>query len=161
MILKRQARKGTILVETALIYPAMFLVVLGVILLGIAVFRYQQVSHISREAARWASVHGQQYANENGTTAATPQDVYDSAIRPQAAGMQLSGITYSVTWNTDANGNPDKRPLRTVVATDSSTGLTKEVAQYNTVAVKVTYSWDTGLFGRIPVSCTSVNTIFY
>lgn len=161
MILRRQARKGTILVESALIYPAMFLVILGVILLGLAVFRYQQVSHISREAARWASVHGQQYANENGTTAATPADVYKFAIKPQAAGMQLSGITYSVTWNTDAKGNPDKRPLRTVAVVDSSTGLTQDVAQYNTVTVKVTYTWNTGLFGTIPVSCTSVNTIFY
>src|SRR2546423_1199946 len=99
MLQRKKARPGTILAESALIYPVLFLLVLAIILLGLSVFRYQQVSHISREAARWASVHGQQYANENNTTAATPQDVYDKAIAPFAAGMQAGGITYSVTWN--------------------------------------------------------------
>jgi hypothetical protein len=75
--------------------------------------------------------------------------------------MQLSGLTYSVSWIPDANGNPDQNPTRTVQVADAATGLTKYVPQSNTVTVTVTYSWDTGLFGTIPVSCTSVNTIFY
>lgn len=161
MLRRRKARAGTILAESAMIYPVLFLVVLAVILLGIGVFRYQQVSHISREASRWASVHGGQYALENNTTAATPQDVYDKAIKPYAAGMQIEGITYSVTWNTDAQGNPDKDPTRVVQVYDPATGLNKDVQRYNTVTVTVTYTWNTGLFGTIPVSCTSVNTIFY
>ena len=162
MMLRRQnTRAGTILVESAVIYPVLFLVVLAVVLLGVGVFRYQQVSHISREAARWASVHANKYAEENGTTAATPQDVYNNAIKPHAAGMQIEGITYSVTWNADAQGNPDKDPTRTIVVYDPITGLNKPVAQYNTVTVTVTYTWNTGLFGSIPVSCTSVNTIYY
>ena len=161
MLRRKTARPGTILAETALVYPVLFLLVLAIILLGLAVFRYQQVSHISREASRWASVHGEQYAKENNTTAATPQDIYDKAIAPYAAGMQIEGITYSVVWNTKADGTPDKRPLRTVQGVDPATGLTQDVAQYNTVSVTVTYTWNTGLFGTIPVSSTSVNTIFY
>jgi Flp pilus assembly protein TadG len=161
MLQRKKARPGTILAETALVYPVLFLLVLAIILLGLAVFRYQQVSHISREASRWASVHGEQYAKENNTTAATPQDVYDKAILPFAAGMQLQGITYSVTWNAKADGTPDKRPTRVVTVIDPANGLDKDVAQYNTVTVTVTYTWNTGLFGTIPVSSTSVNTIFY
>jgi Flp pilus assembly protein TadG len=161
MLLRRTRRSGTILVESAMIYPILFVVILAIIMLGISVFRYQQVAHISREASRWASVHGNKYAQENNTTAATPQDVCDNAILPFAVGMQTEALTYSVTWNTDANGNPDKNPTRIVQVTDPVTGLTQDIAQSNTVTVTVTYTWDTGLFGTIPVSCTSVNTIYY
>jgi Flp pilus assembly protein TadG len=161
MTRRKTVRSGSVLAESALIYPVMFLLILGVILLGLAVFRYQQVSHISREASRWASVHGQQWATENKTTAATPADIYNKAILPHAAGMQKAGITYSVTWNTRADGTPDKRPTRVVLVVDPVTGLSKEVAQYNTVSVTVTYSWKAPLFGNLPVSCTSVNTIYY
>jgi len=166
-----------------MIYPVLFLLVLAIILLGLSVFRYQQVSHISREASRWASVHGAKYAQENNTTAATAQDIFDNAVLPHAAGMDTQGMTYTttqdtvagtitytgtnggvtvaVTWNTDAKGNPDKNPVRVVQALDPATALIKDVAQYNTVKVAVTYQWNTGLFGTIPVSSTSVNTIFY
>ena len=161
MLRRKKARPGTVLAEAAFVYPVLFLLVLAIILMGLCVFRYQQVAHASREASRWASVHGAQYAKENNTTAATPQDVYDNAIAPFAAGMQTAGITYSVTWNTDANGNPDKRPTRIVQTVDPVTGLSKDVPQSNTVTVTVTYTWNTGLFGTIPVSSTSVNTIYY
>ena len=193
MMLRRQtARPGTVLVEAAFIYPVLFLLVLAVILLGLGVFRYQQVAHVAREASRWASVHGEAYEKDplNGTPgkrAATPQDVYDNAIAPFAAGMQTAGtttysvtqdtsaspptitytgtnqggITYSITWNMDAKGNPDKRPTRIVQVPDPITGLAKEVAVSNTVTVTVTYTWNTGLFGTLPVSSTSVNTISY
>ena len=166
MLRRKKARPGTVLAEAAFIYPVLFLLVLAIILLGLSVFRYQQVAHISREASRWASVHGEQYAkdplnSDPSKRAATPQDVYDKAITPFAAGMQTDGITYSITWNTDANGNPDKRPTRTVQVVDPATGLTKPVAVSNTVTVTVTYTWNTGLFGTLPVSSTSVNTISY
>jgi Flp pilus assembly protein TadG len=161
MLLRRKARTGSVLIESAMIYPVLFLIVLAIVILGIGVFRYQQVSHISREASRWASVHGNKWAQENNATAATPQDIYDKAIKPFAAGMQLEGITYTVTWNTDAQGNPDKDQTRAIVVTDPASGLPEVRAQSNTVTVTVTYTWNTGLFGTIPVSCTSVNTISY
>jgi Flp pilus assembly protein TadG len=190
MILRRKARKGSVLAESAMIYPVLFMLILGVIMLGIGVFRYQQVSHISREASRWASVHGQKYGTDPLNTdtnkrAATPQDVYDKAVVPFAAGMQAGSltytttqntgantitttgvnadgsITYSITWNMDANGNPDKNPTRVVQVYDATTALTKDVARSNTVTVTITYTWNTGMFGTIPVSSTSVNTIFY
>src|SRR5438552_352371 len=97
MLRRKKARRGTILVESAFVYPVLFLLILAIILLGLGVFRYQQVSHIAREASRWASVHGTKYASENSTTAATPQDVYDKAIKPYAVGMTDADITYSVT----------------------------------------------------------------
>lgn len=190
MLRRKKARPGTILAEAALVYPVLFLLVLGIILLGLGVFRYQQVAHISREASRWASVHGEQYEKDllnttPGKRAATPQDVYDNAVAPFAAGMDTQGvafsvtrnatantitftgvnqaqsITYSITWVMDAAGNPDKNATRIVLAVDPATGLTQDVSVSNTVAVTVTYTWNTGLFGTLPVSSTSVNTISY
>jgi Flp pilus assembly protein TadG len=164
MMMRRKVRTGSILIECALIYPVLFMLVLG----GMVVFRYQQVSHISREASRWASVHGAQYGRENSpNTAATAQDVYDKSIAPQAAGMKDEGITYSVTWgHADAAGAwvTDKNPTWTYQqsGTNPGTGLPyNPVKRSNTVTVTVTYSWNTGLFGTIPVSCTSVNPIQY
>lgn len=161
MMMNRSPRRGATLVESALVYPVLFLIVLAIVLLGLAVFRYQQVAHIAREASRWASVKGGEYAKENQVPAATPEDVYANSIQPQAAGMQASGLSYSVVWRTDENGNPDKNPTHTVQSTDPGTGLPVVTKVNNTVAVTVTYSWDTGLFGVIPVSSTSVNTICY
>jgi Flp pilus assembly protein TadG len=167
MLRRKNARPGTILIESAFVYPVLFLTILAVILLGQAVFRYQQVTHMAREGSRWASVHGDAYEKDPlnttpGRTAATPQDVYDNAIKPFGVGMDPSAITYEVTWNTLADGTtPDKRPTRVVTKVDPTTGLLQDVAQFNTVSVKVTYTWNTGLFGTIPVSSTSVNTIFY
>jgi Flp pilus assembly protein TadG len=161
MLLKRRRRTGTVIVEAAYIYPVLFMVLLAIVLLGLAVFRYQQVAHIAREASRWASVHGSQYAQEQGTTPAGPLDIYNNAIVPQAAGMDLTGLSYSVTWNLDANGNPITSATSGVQAIDPVSGQLIIVARQNTVTVTVTYQWDTGLFGVIPVTCTSVNTISY
>jgi len=160
MRLNRRQRRGSILIEAAFVYPVLFLLVLGLIMLGILVFRYQQVAHVSREASRWASVHGGQYAKELNTTAATPEDVYTNAIVPFAAAMQ-GGLSYSVEWTTDALGNPLKNPTRTVPVLDPATGLLQDKSFSNTVSVTVTYTWNTGLFGTIPVSSTSVNAIQY
>ena len=114
MKLSRRPRRGAILIESALVYPVLFLVVLGIIMLGLTVFRYQQVAHAAREGSRWAAVHGAQYAKENSTTAATPQDIYDNAIKPHVASAQTGTLSYSVDWVADASGNPDKRPTRPV-----------------------------------------------
>lgn len=151
---RRQRRPGAVLVESALIYPFMFLIMLGIILLGTAVFRYQQVAHVAREASRWAAVHGSKYAQETGNPAATAADVYTNAIVPQAVSMGLDKVTYAVTWDTS------NAQTRTVIVTDGS-GQGKVATRSNFVSVKVTYTWNTGLFGTIPVSSTSVMPMSY
>ena len=149
MIRTAVRRRGSVLIESAAIYPILFLIILAIILLGLTVFRFQQVAHIAREASRWASVHGAQYAKETGNPAATPTDVYNSAILPMASGMDPTGISYSVTWNSSNS------PTHSVVKSGTVTAVS------NTVLVKVTYTWNTGLFGTIPVSSTSVNIMSY
>src|SRR5215210_1558433 len=115
MLRRKKARVGTVLAEAAFVYPVLFLLVLAIVLLGISVFRYQQVAHVSREASRWASVHGAQYAKDPLNTdpnkrAATPQDVYDNAIAPFASGMQTAVMTFTTTQYTDPT-NPYKNTV--------------------------------------------------
>jgi len=155
MMMKRQRRTGAALVETALIYPILFLLILGIILMGITVFRYQQVAHAAREGARYACVHGDKYHEETGNAAATDATIYTNAIEPQIAGMHSDNVTYSVTWN------QSNKQTYSYVYTDPSTGKTSVKARANTVTVTVSYSWNTGLFGVIPVSSTTVMNMSY
>jgi Flp pilus assembly protein TadG len=155
MMMRRQERKGSALVETAVVYPVLFLLVLGIIMLGISVFRYQQVAHAAREGARWAAVHGAKYAEETGNTAATPEDVFTNSILPQMAKVPASTLTYSVTWD------QNNKQSYTYLYTNPTTGETSIRSRQNTVSVTVRYTWDTGFFGVIPVQSTTVMTMSY
>src|SRR5438093_680953 len=99
MMMRRQMRNGAILVECAVIYSAVFLIVLGIIFMSITVFRYQQVAQAAREGARWASVHGAVYSKELSKPATKPVDIYTNAIRPHTGGMNPAQVTYSVAWD--------------------------------------------------------------
>jgi Flp pilus assembly protein TadG len=155
MMMRRQRRTGATLVETAVVYPFLFLIVLGIIMLGIGVFRYQQVAHAAREGARWAAVHGAKYAEETGQPAATPEAVFENVIKPQMAGIDATNLTYTVTWD------QNNKQTSSYVYTNPSTGEMTVAARANTVSVTVRYSWNTGFFGVIPVSSTTVMTMSY
>src|SRR5262245_43354154 len=136
MMYRRQRRRGATLVEGAFVYPILFVVVFAIIILGVSVFRYQQMAHAAREGARYAIVHGAQYAKETGQPAATPQDIYQNAIHPHVG--QLANVTYSVTWN------QNNQQAHTAIEVDPTTGKKNVVYRANTVSVTVSYSWNTG-----------------
>ncbi|MBA2263351.1 MAG: pilus assembly protein, partial [Chloroflexi bacterium] len=56
MLMRRHAG-GQTMVELALVAPLFFMVIFGIIILGIGVFYQQQVAHAAREAARFAVVN--------------------------------------------------------------------------------------------------------
>lgn len=151
---RKTQRRGAALVEHAFVYPVLFLIMLAIILVGMAVFRYQQVAHLAREGSRWASVHGKQYAADTGNAAATADDVKTKAVLPVAAGMRTTNITCATTWSSD-----NARFHTTTVTGADGQPVVKYVA--NTVSVTVTYSWNTGFFGTIPVSSTSTLVMSY
>lgn len=134
--MKLKARKGNTMVEFAIVVPLLFVLIFGLIVGGFGVARYQRVSLLAREASRWASVHGAEYASRTHNTAATAADVYNQAIVPKANGLDLSKLSYSVTWNTN------NQQYHTAVVG----GNTVKVA--NTVTVALTYTWIPG--GYVP-----------
>ena len=144
------SRRGSTLVEFAVVGPVVFLLLLGLLIGALGVFRYQQVAHLAREASRWAAVHGSDYAQETGNSAATPADVYSQAIAPSAAGLDLSKVAYSVTWNTTNS------PYHTTTVNGQTVKVT------NTVTVTVTYQWVPEAFlGGITLSSTSLSVMSY
>jgi len=137
-------RRGTTAVEFAIACPIVFFLIFATIVGGMGVFRYQQVAAVSREGARWASVHGGQYEDETGKPAATATDVYQTAILPAAIGLDAAQLSYTVTWNIN------NQPLYVVNDVEKPVG--------NTVTVTVTYNWIPELYPIGPFTLTSTST---
>jgi Flp pilus assembly protein TadG len=149
--LNQQRRQGTTAVECAMILPVVLILLFGLLIGGLGIFRYQEVAALAREAARYASVHGAQYQSETGYTAATAQDIYNNAIAPNMVGLDPSKLSYSVSWNTD------NHPYHTV--TNSSGQV---VAVTNTVTVTISYQWiPEAYLGGVTLTSTSVMPMSY
>lgn len=142
----RRGRRGAALLEAAFVLPVLFLMLAGLFVFGLGAFQAQQVATLAREGARWASVRGTQYQLATGAAAASPASVYAQAIQPKAVGMDLSKLTYSVTWD-----SPSKNPTYR-----SGTDLTKYLTNY--VTVTVSYSWTpAAYFAATPRTFTSTS----
>jgi Flp pilus assembly protein TadG len=137
----RPTRSGATLVEFAIVLSVVLVLTLGVVVLGLGVFRYQQMALLAREGARWASVHGGQYSQEQGKSYTTSTNVYTNAIQPMTVGLDPTKLNSSVTWSDPAN--------------KESPGTT--------VTVTVSYAWvpEFYLLPSITLSSTSVATISY
>jgi len=128
-------RSGATIVECALVYPLTLLLVLGLIIGAGGVFRYEEVASLAREGARWAAVRGSQYASETRNSAATKDDVYTNAIKPNAVSLDAAQLACDVTW-CPSNVPPD-----------------------STVTVTVTYTWLPEGYGIGPFTITSSSTM--
>jgi Flp pilus assembly protein TadG len=146
-----QRRSGATLVECAVVYPIFFLLVLGLLVGAAGIFRYSQLASLTREASRYASVHGGQYAQEMNVTAPTPDDIYNNVVLPKAEGLDTSQLNYSITYNTS------NMPYHTIL--DSNNNV---IPIQNTVTVTLTYNWVPEAFlGGITMSSTSVMPMSY
>ena len=58
MIRRLQRRRGAALVETAFVFPVLIVLMIGLIVGALGVFRYQEVASLAREGSRYASLHG-------------------------------------------------------------------------------------------------------
>ncbi len=130
--------------EFAFACPIAFFLLFATIVGAMGVFRYQQVASLAREGARWASVHGGQYARETKNPAATAQMIYDEAIQPKAIALKLDRLTCQVTWDTT------NEPLTVHEDVETPIG--------NTVTVTVNYEWFPEMYIAGPLVLTSTST---
>jgi Flp pilus assembly protein TadG len=145
------ARRGATLVESAFVLSVLFFLLLSVVIGGHGVLRYQQLAMLAREGARYASVHGGQYAQENNTTVPTQDQIFTNVIAPMAVGFDTTQMGYSITYNTTS------WPYHTTL--DSNNNV---VPIQNTVTVKLTYTWVPEAFlGGVTLSATSVMPMSY
>ena len=99
---RRDRRRGALLVEAAFVYPVVVMLTLVTVVGGLGVFRYNQISFLAREGARWASVRGPRYQSEQGKSTPTAADVMAGAVTPKVAALDPNQLTPTLTWNTGA-----------------------------------------------------------
>lgn len=147
---RSRIRRGAVAVEFSVVAPVAFLLLIGAICGSFGVFRYQHLARLARDASRWASVRGKQYAADTNNKAATAADVYQQVILPGATGLNLSCLTYSVTWNPD-NAQSHQETINNAL-----------VNVANTVTVTINYRWvPEAFFSGVNLSSTSVSVMSY
>jgi Flp pilus assembly protein TadG len=161
------------LLECAIVYPVTFFLILALVVGGMGIFRYQEVAHLAREAARFASTHGGQYAQDNAAaiSAGTLPNVNDSylantvvvgravALDPTRLQVQVTLNTYNGTYDWDNTAATYNRwPYSTFIQNGAAV-----VPIQNTVTVTVSYSWmpEMYLVGPINLTSTSVSPMNY
>lgn len=92
------ARRGATAVESAVVLPVVFLLVIGLIVGGLSVFRYIQSACLAREGARWASVRGGGYQRDTDLPSPTRQQIVEQAVLPFAAGIDPADVDVRVQW---------------------------------------------------------------
>lgn len=92
-----QRRRGSAMVEMALVLPLFFMVVLGIIEFGRAMMVSQLVTNAAREATRLAIIDG-------SSNASVSQWVKDFIV--QSCGVTSADVTVTITV-TAATGNPN------------------------------------------------------
>ena len=95
-------RRGSVLVETALVTIPFFTLILGIIACGYLVFTYDSLAFAAQQGARWASVRG-----STSATPATPASVR-AFVTGQTPGLVPGSLNVSTTWS------PDNKPGGTV-----------------------------------------------
>jgi len=150
------------MVETAIVLPVVMMLTLGTFSTAMGVYYYQLVATLAREGARYASVHGSQYAPQYGPPIQA-SDIYINAIKPMAVGLNLSNLTYQVQWGTAVSGS--------WVWTSWVSSLTSPPTSYNPnstppgeplyngVQVTVTYQWTPDLYITGPINLTSTSVM--
>jgi Flp pilus assembly protein TadG len=141
-------RSAATAVEMAFIAPVFLLLVFALVIGGMGMFRYNQVAHLAREATRYASVRGMDYARATGKPAATQTSIYDEAVRPNALALDPNALSCTVTW--------DKSNYPRYVAADRT-------VHRNYVSVTVSYQWgpELPLIGAITLTSTSTLPVYH
>jgi Flp pilus assembly protein TadG len=138
-------RRAALAVESAYTLLVLFAILMITVVGGYGVLRYQEMAMLAREGARYAVVHGTQYAQSTGNTAATDTDVLNNGILPYTVNLDTTQLSCTVTWG------PSNTP--TTSTSDYEKGLT------STVTVTVSYQWFPELFLVGPFTLSSSSTL--
>ena len=149
-------RRGAVTVESAIVYPVLFLLLFGLIVGGLGVFRFQQVAWQAREAARYASVHGATWRQESGQLCPTAAQIRQDVVVPLAAGMDAGALAVQVDFIDETTG--DVAPWDG--ANKWPTGMSPAGAPVtNRVRVTVVYQWLPEAFLAGPINLRSVSEV--
>jgi len=164
--LQRAPRNGATTVEFAVVSSIFFFLIFALIVGASGIFRYQEVAHLSREAARYASTHGGQYQldgipTQTGVPAINSSSDLTAYVLPKAVLLDSSQLTVSVSWSAPPGYIPPNMP--SYVDTNPNLVPPGQKTFQNYVTVTVTYQWmpEMYLFGPITLTSTSVMPMSY
>jgi Flp pilus assembly protein TadG len=137
----RPQRRGTVLAETAIVFTVVCALTIGMVVVGLGIFSYQQASCLAREGARWLAVRGTGYTSDTGNTAASTSNLTTYLKKMGDVG------SVSAYLGNDTDG---------WVAWDSSTkNATNASGNQNWVKVTLTYQWTMYLGSGITMGSTA------
>jgi Flp pilus assembly protein TadG len=115
------------------VYPLTLLLMLGILDVGLAVFRQQQLTLLARDGARWASMQGPTYQSDMGVAGPTNDAVKTRVLGKLRAGMVASKLVCRYTPTTA------------------------------TASVELTYPWSPGcgLFRAVTLRARAVEPVTY
>lgn len=137
-------RRGAAAVEFAFVAPVVLLIILGQIYGGMCVFRYQEVAHLAREGARYASTHGATYVRE-GTVGQTGEPAVDCSedlrnyLAARTVLLSPDSLEVQVSWTAPGTVVPANQP--TYLDPDPNQVPPGQRVIQNYVIVKVSYSY--------------------
>jgi len=164
--LRRVPRDGATTVEFAVVSGLIFFLIFALIVGASGIFGYQEVAHLAREAARYASTHGGQYqldgiAAQTGVPAVSSSSDLTKYLLPKATLLDPSRLTITASWSAPAGYTPVNMP--SYVDTNPNLVPPGQKTIQNYVTVTVTYQWmpELYLFGPITLTSTSVMPMCY
>jgi Flp pilus assembly protein TadG len=108
-------RRGAAVIEGAVVLSGLFVVLFGMLDLGLAVLEFNTLSEASRRLCRQAVVHGQMAAPQMtawgpATVSGTASDgtQYAQALSPELATFELSNVKYTINWPDGSNRYDDR-----------------------------------------------------
>jgi len=164
----RPPRRGGHLVEFALVFPMLMVLIAGLAVCGMFISAYQQAAYLAREGARFASVHAGGYATENATAITqgalpnvTSSYITTNVVQPNAVNLDATQLQVTVKFNTssgsfdwdDTANNGNRMPY----STTTTNGTTYNVT--NTVSVTVSYQYVPVWFLMDPLTVTSTSVM--
>ena len=157
---RRPARPGAVAVESAIVYAVMFLLLFGLIVGGMGVFRYQMVACMSREAVRYAAVRGGDWQRDTGQPSPTQAEIAADVVGRMAVAMDPAAVTVRVEWVNGATGAASDWDASTKAPTTLNADG-EPVA--NRLRVTVVYRWNPELYfgGPTDLQGTSESPMAY
>src|SRR6516162_1888338 len=160
--LRRVPRDGATTVEFAVVSSIFFFLIFALIVGASGIFRYQEVAHLSREAARYASTHGGQYQldgipTQTGVPAINSSSDLTAYVLPKGVLLDSSQLTVSVSWSAPAGYIPPNMPSY-VDTTPPFLPAGQQTFQ-NYVSVTVTYQWMPEMYLFVPITLTSTSVM--
>ncbi len=158
----RPPRRATTLVEAAVVCSATFLLLLGLLIGALGVFRYQEVAHLAREGARYASTHGGKYVKDGmpsltGVPAITSDTDLRDYLVPRCVLMDPKELDVKVSWTASGKFTPANYPTYTDTTPGQNPPGQKVILNY--VTVTVTYNWLPELYLVGPIKLTSTASV--